>query len=339
MKETLLGPLSDITARNASVCSLYSIASNRVGSWALRNENTPPPASRSLLNLVSENNSSSLALKSNDHGSRKQSGAFNSPPPFLSRVTAPADPYSRKSRETHHVPELSTSSDSSDEPMEVDGHFDEPNLFNLYEAIHVPLPAGRSSDNTADEQRESQDTLSPAELDEPQRFRRWLSTLRRRHVQRRHDRVAGGPRPTFNFDNREKQTSLRNPCEQESLRRHSESMSSSMGCITTMKSASMTAASTSIAPRSDTGLRGKVRIGNRSSHYSDARRSLDSHRGRFGSVIDESAWLRSLQRRKIVEELIASEESYIADLKVLINVRQRSVWVYTMLTMFYRITS
>jgi hypothetical protein len=101
----------------------------------------------------------------------------------------------------------------------------------------------------------------------------------------------------------------------------------------------MTAASTSIAPRSDTGLRGKVRIGNRSSHYSDARRSLDSHRGRFGSVIDESAWLRSLQRRKIVEELIASEESYIADLKVLINVRQRSVWVYTMLTMFYRITS
>lgn len=47
---------------------------------------------------------------------------------------------------------------------------------------------------------------------------------------------------------------------------------------------------------------------------------MDSHRGTLGPIIDESAWLRSLQRRKIVEELIVSEEGYIADLKILINV-------------------
>lgn len=64
-----------------------------------------------------------------------------------------------------------------------------------------------------------------------------------------------------------------------------------------------------------------TRFGNRSSN-TDARRSIDSNRGGLGPVLDESAWLRSLQRRKVVEELIASEESYIADLKVLINVRE-----------------
>lgn len=51
---------------------------------------------------------------------------------------------------------------------------------------------------------------------------------------------------------------------------------------------------------------------------------MDSHRGLLGPIMDESAWLRSLQRRKIVEELIASEEGYIADLKVLINVREHA---------------
>jgi hypothetical protein len=51
---------------------------------------------------------------------------------------------------------------------------------------------------------------------------------------------------------------------------------------------------------------------------------MDSHLGPLGPIIDESACLRSLQRRKIVEELIASEEGYISDLKVLINVCQFS---------------
>jgi hypothetical protein len=339
MKETLLGPLSDIATRNASVCSLYSIGSNRIGSWALGDENTPPPASRSLLNLVPDNNSNSLGLRSSDHGYGRRGCAVDHPPPFLSRVTAPANPYSRKSRETRHVPELSTSSDSSDDPVNVDySHLDEPNFFNLYEAIHVPLPEGRSSIDTASEPCEDQESSSPVESLQPQPFRRWLSTLRRRHVRHRYDRAAG-PRPTLNSDEREVHAPIRPQSEQESLRQHSESMSSSIGCLATMKSASMTAASTSIAPPSDTGLRGKARIGNRSSHYSDARRSLDSHRGRYGSVIDESAWLRSLQRRKIVEELIASEESYIADLKVLINVLQCGGSRYIMLTIFYRTTS
>lgn len=47
---------------------------------------------------------------------------------------------------------------------------------------------------------------------------------------------------------------------------------------------------------------------------------MDSYRGTLGRIVDESAWLRSLQRRKIVEELIVSEAGYIDDSKILIHV-------------------
>jgi hypothetical protein len=331
LKEPLLGPLSDITARNTSACSLYSLGSNRVGSWAHGNENTPPLASQSLLNLVPENGNGALAVRPIDHGPRKQTARCDRPPPFLSRVTAPLNPYSRKSRETYHVPELSTSSDSSDEPMDTDdSHLDESELFDLYEAIRVPLPEGQSSDNTSSESRvEEEDQAIPAEVVSPPPFRRWLSTLRRRHLQRKDDRASEATRLSLEVDTRAKNALLRPPQEQESLRRLSESVSSSMGGVFTMKSASMTNASTSIAPRSEHGVQSRGRIGNRSSHYSDIRRSLDSHPGPLGPIVDESAWLRSLQRRKIVEELVASEEGYIADLKVLINVSKQSESIHT----------
>jgi hypothetical protein len=168
-------------------------------------------------------------------------------------------------------------------------------------------------------------TLTVSHTEPKMRPRRRLSTLRRRHMQRRDDHAPPSARVSFDLDPQDRDIFLRPLHLEDSLRRNSESMSSSMGGVITVKSASMTIGSTSIAPRSENGFLGEGRTGNRSSHYSDARRSLDrgsldSHRGPLGPVIDESAWLRSLQRRKIVEELIGSEEGYISDLKVLINV-------------------
>jgi hypothetical protein len=319
LKDALLAPLGDITARNTSACSLYSLGSDRAGSWARGNENTPPLTSQSLLNLVPGNSSGTFGTLHVDHGPRKRACGVDRPSPSISRVTAPSNPYSRRVREAQHVAELFSSSESSDEAMEVDhDHLEEADIFDLYEAIQVPLPEGRftdNTDNTCSEPRVQPDQIPLTVVDQPQPFRRWLSTLRRRHVHRQRHHTADAPRSSFDTNHREADVL------QQSLRRNSESMSSSMGCVTTVKSASITIGSTSIAPRSDHGFHAKLRIGNRSSHYSDARRSLDSHRGPLGPIVDESAWLRSLQRRKIVEELIASEEGYIADLKVLINVR------------------
>jgi hypothetical protein len=61
--------------------------------------------------------------------------------PTFSQTTALANLYFRKSRDIHHVPELSTSSDSSDGAIEVDdSHLEESDLFDLYEAMYVSLP-------------------------------------------------------------------------------------------------------------------------------------------------------------------------------------------------------
>ena len=48
---------------------------------------------------------------------------------------------------------------------------------------------------------------------------------------------------------------------------------------------------------------------------------MGSHRGTLGPIVDESAWLRSLQRRKVAGKLIVSEGGYIADIKILIEIR------------------
>ncbi|KAF2820334.1 Rho guanyl nucleotide exchange factor [Ophiobolus disseminans] len=313
-KDPLLAPLSDITARNASACSLYSLGSNRSGNWTFGDENTPPLTSQSLLNLAPETCSISGA-KLPDHDPRKRTCGAGRPLPIFSRVTAPSNPYSRKSRDMQYVPELSTSSDSSDGAMDVDdSHLEESDLFTLYEAMHIPLPDGRFSENTGSESHEEQTQPPDTEVVSSQPFRRWMSTLRRRHIHRRKDHAPESPRLSTDLEVHD----THSVGLQEFTRRTSDSYSSSIGCVIAMKSASMTVGSASIAPRSEAGVQGQGRVG-RSSNYSDARRSVDSHRGPLGPIIDESAWLRSLQRRKIVEELIASEEGYIADLKVLIN--------------------
>jgi hypothetical protein len=76
------------------------------------------------------------------------------------------------------VPEPFASSDSSDAAMEADdGHLEESDLFDLYEAMHVPVPETRFSDNSGDEP--IAEPAPPNHVDTPvsQPFRRWMSTL------------------------------------------------------------------------------------------------------------------------------------------------------------------
>lgn len=320
LEEPFLRPLGDVTARNTSACSLYTLSSNRSNIWNMRNENTPPLTSQSLLNLVPENQTYDFGSLHGDHVPRKRNCGVSRTTPSLPRAAAPANPFSRKAPDLQHVVESSSSSESSSESMDVNGsNIEESELFNLYEAIHMPLPEGRFPDNSGVEQHNIP-TPAPETLPvETQPFRRWMSTLRRRHLHRRKNQE-------LSFDGGEEVLAVRSPrsTDVNSVRRTSESMTSSMGFVTTVKTTSVTVASTSIAPTSERAAHKTTRFGNRSSN-TDARRSIDSNRGGLGPMLDESAWLRSLQRRKVVEELVASEESYIADLKVLINVRQASV--------------
>jgi len=151
-------------------------------------------------------------------------------------------------------------------------------------------------------------------------FKRWISTLRRRNLQRKKGltpRIERWSLDDSDVDTPPK-TEHRVP---SSGHRKSGSLTSSLAFVVGIKSASITLASTSVAPRSGKGGRGShLRNGNRSSGFSDARVSMDSATPSLGPIMDEEAWLRSLQRRRILEELISSEESYLGDMKVLVGV-------------------
>jgi hypothetical protein len=321
-KDLVLNPLSDITGRNASTCSLYTLESNRAAAWFRGTENISPLGSHSHLELALEANNFETNQSCINLGPRKRSCGLSRAPLCLVQVTAPSSS-TPSATIAAQISDLSISSDDSAETFEIDdSRFEESGLFNLYEAIHCPLPEDSSPKSTSDEVLEIDiHKLDPTNIQsKPQPFRRWISVLRRRHIQRRREHVPEDMQMPFNTTNANSALRSLRSQQQNFERRTSGSMSSSMGCVTVVKSASITIASTSIAPRSDVGAYGRTRLGNRSSNHSEARRSIESHGGALGPIIDEGAWLRSLQRRKVVEELVASEESYIADLKVLINV-------------------
>ncbi|KAF9691985.1 hypothetical protein EKO04_009990 [Ascochyta lentis] len=311
LKESFLAPCNDVTTRNASACSLYTLGSNKSNIWNRGNENTPPLTSQSLLNLVPEKQGYDFNVQTVEHEPRKRNCGVNRAPPSLSHAPTLSTPSSKKRKDLKNLKKVSSGSERSAEDTDVDdGSIEESELFNLYEAIHVPLPERRFSKNSDNEPQYVQEATVLSVPAEPQPFRRWMSTLRRRHLQR-------PKKPEMSCEGAGEALALLS-ASTDSARRTSESMASSMGFVTTVKTSSITIASTSIAPISERGPHNKTRLGNRSSN-TDVRRSTESHRAGLGPVVDESAWLRSLQRRKVVEELIASEESYIADLKVLIN--------------------
>ncbi|KAF2177708.1 hypothetical protein K469DRAFT_643975 [Zopfia rhizophila CBS 207.26] len=314
--------LRDISLRNVSAASLNSL--NRAGQWLRGAENTPPSLTpRSLLDLGHEKDGRGADTRSINNVPRKRSCGINRPPSSFSHVQAQAEPSSNdagivdvKKQTTN---KMQFCEERIAEPMDVVGDQDS-DFFELYGAIHIPLPEGRFSDSTGDEPMDEPEQAPIAIEISPPPFRRWMSTLRRRHIQRRKAPISETLR--WSIDAVDKGTSILSPLAHvpESLCGKSESMTSSLGCVIAMKSASITLASTSIAHRSDGGgVQSRLQVETRNRSFSEARKSTDSNMAALGPVIDENAWLRSVQRRKIIEELISSEESYIGDLKVLIN--------------------
>ena len=95
-------------------------------------------------------------------------------------------------------------------------------------------------------------------------------------------------------------------------KRHS---GNSSGFVHTIKTASFSGGSFSILPRS-LGL--SISADTRGFLGSHSRFSTDSDRPLTASSVDESAARRGLRRRQILEEIISTEEGYVADLKALV---------------------
>ena len=327
--EPFTSTIRHLAPRNISATSLNSFSPIQAGSWLKGNENTPPGlTSRSLLDLVHELEAAADIPQLSCHIPRKACcGKYIPTPSSVGPQKPPIldlkDLEELQSTGVDNLGELgshSTSPDGTDQGTQ--GTSVKSDEFDAFEdAAEVPLPEDVSSDGAGEDDRDEQLAVETVNISNPPPFKRWMSTLRRRHAQRQRAQTPLMERWSLDELDGEATTKLFPlPNVSESTRRMSGSMSSSLGFVKAMKSASITLASVSIAPRSHRGWPSKLGVENRSSGISDARVSMESSAGSLGPIIDEGAWLRSVQRRKVLEELIASEESYIGDMKVLVNV-------------------
>jgi len=159
------------------------------------------------------------------------------------------------------------------------------------------------------------DELSMVTADAAKRpFWRWMNSVRHR-----------SPGPSRPLKVREERWSLddfdesKDPSTpQNKGKRHKKSSSwSSSGLLTVVKSATANPAWTH--PKR-TERPAPSRRSNRSSGLFEEtkRASVDKSQSAYSK--DEAAWDRARQRRRTLEEILSSEESYVADLKVLVNV-------------------
>ncbi|KAL0939286.1 rho guanyl nucleotide exchange factor [Colletotrichum truncatum] len=160
------------------------------------------------------------------------------------------------------------------------------------------------------------DTDTPTKHHGP--FHKWMRNLHRRAKQR--------PRPMDADDTLP--WKLLDPIDRPSLsrkNRHRRSSSgSSFGFVSAMKSASISLASGSVVSRPRTYSRrsfahSKTDRSSRAS-FTAARFSEDSCHVEWPVKVDPMATERALQRRRILEELISTEEGYIGDIRFLMNV-------------------
>ena len=155
---------------------------------------------------------------------------------------------------------------------------------------------------------------------------RWLRTLRRRKRQSI-AAISTATEQCAMESGDDKSASKQHPTL--AAHRKSDSWTSSLGLVTAVKSASATLASASAATMSRRNT--KWRRGHQRSSVvsgSEPRQSIESQR----SILDQAAHERSLKRRDKVEELIRSEESYVADIKALSNVRFTTHGIICVLT-------
>jgi hypothetical protein len=110
------------------------------------------------------------------------------------------------------------------------------------------------------------------------------------------------------------------PMNHDKYRKRSSLASSAL--VTGMRTATASVESSSLVPgsRKNTILSDQPTSKRNSYLSNEVRRSGDSGRPMTINSIDDAAWTRAVKRRQVIQEIVSSEESYVADMKVLVNV-------------------
>lgn len=191
--------------------------------------------------------------------------------------------------------------------------------LDVSDSPDFPMPASRSGSASPPEQ---DDIAHQEVLAEPphNQFHKWMKTLRRRGDRRQTTATIDGilfTSPSVD--------GLRQEAQRKARHHRQSSSGSSFGFVEAVKTASVSLASVSLFARS---RRNSIRSSRAHTHTDrSSKRSLSSHRCSEDScgldrpqVLDKAAVERSLQRRRILEELISTEEGYIGDVRFLMNV-------------------
>ena len=152
-------------------------------------------------------------------------------------------------------------------------------------------------------------------------MKRLIGTLRTQGPKRRHSLTVRKERWVLDDFDEARSIGLDVP-QSRQLKGHQKASSwSSSGLRNAIKSATVRLQSTTNRPHSPIFSRVRMMKSNRGSRVSNAanRVSIDADQV-AARVAEHAARDRAAQRRRIVEELVSSEESYVADLKVLLHV-------------------
>ncbi|OHE97807.1 RhoGEF domain-containing protein [Colletotrichum orchidophilum] len=177
----------------------------------------------------------------------------------------------------------------------------------------VPFPRISVDDSDDDHELSDSDTSSKRGP-----FYRWMRTLHRRAKQRPRPMNGDGALPWKLLDSADRSALSRR------TRHRRSSSGSSFGFVAAVKSASVSLASGSAITRPWGNSRrsqaySKTERSSRGS-FTATRFSEDSCHVDWPAQTDPLATERALQRRRILEELISTEEGYIADVRFLMNV-------------------
>lgn len=298
-----ISTINHLKQRSRSSSSSYiSVVSTRGGPLRVRNENEPPPRSVSLSTLDVVERSSNVARLRNSSLPTRDDGPLDDIDLDAACGSTQWEGGSEISKDIGNRTNLELSFDITREEglPRIDAR----------EKVTISTQEPRASVVAIDS------TLMP--------FRRWMSTLRRKNQSRRKSLTLRTERWSLDDNDGEELHHYSHQKQEKGHSRHQKTSShSSSGFVTAVKSASVSLASLSVAPRSRHAARSsRFKSEHRNSGLSqnDCRPSIENTRKLSGPFMDEAAWDRALKRRKILEELVSSEESYVADLKVLTNV-------------------
>lgn len=312
--------------RQLTPSSVRSLGSISPSPLRVRNENVQPSRILSRSKFLSADDASLYpsSLRSSKHPSRKTSCEVAAPVPYHCRLPPAFTQDLSLSLEDINLSSPSVREYNADD----DDDSDKENLEPDHNPPRLSFEVAKEEILSIDESSVAPKQIGPRPLpDAPTNprsshsFKRWISHLRPQTSKKKKTLTARTQRwPLDELPAEQDTTGVKKMASRRSGHRKSDSRPST-GLVDAVKSVVLDRSAGTPIPKKPRRSNLFSRS-NRSSRASEdeTRPSIEQPQGLI-NTLDPVALERATRRRKILEELVDSEASYVADLKVLIHVR------------------